>query len=293
MKKSKVIVPALGLLLLSTAASISGSVAWFTATRTFNTTISDFTATTTDGALAVTMGAGVGTSVTANAVSLATDVKLGDASFNHTNGHLYTDTVSATTYKDLGIYNDEDVDTNWLVAGTTYYAVSWTMQFSYTFGADVTQQNLYLDPTSTMTVGAKTKDKEGEASELVEKGFRIAFVGETASATSKKVWSHLQTDANLNAFDYVASTSAKGNYNADVFSTAATGGSSSLVAVDAVTSAGNELNYLGKFTGTEGNTTTINFTCVAWFEGLDENVVTRAQINKVSAAMKFFVTPNA
>ena len=32
-KKSKIIVPALGLILLSTTASISGSVAWFTANR--------------------------------------------------------------------------------------------------------------------------------------------------------------------------------------------------------------------------------------------------------------------
>ena len=42
MKKSKIIVPALGLLLLSTAASVSGTVAWFTANRTYNTTISSF-----------------------------------------------------------------------------------------------------------------------------------------------------------------------------------------------------------------------------------------------------------
>ena len=42
MKKSKIIVPALGILLLSAAASVSGTVAWFTANRTFEMDAGNF-----------------------------------------------------------------------------------------------------------------------------------------------------------------------------------------------------------------------------------------------------------
>ena len=41
MKKSKIIVPALAIITLSTAASITGTVAWFTANRTASVTVGD------------------------------------------------------------------------------------------------------------------------------------------------------------------------------------------------------------------------------------------------------------
>ncbi len=295
MKKSRIIVPALGILLLSTAASISGSVAWFTATRTFSTDIADFQVVNTDGALAVEMAGGVRTTAELDkqSVSIDADTKLGDASLNHTTGNLYTDTVVSTTYKDLGtIAEAEATASKWLVGGTTYYAVSWTMNFKYTFSADLTQQNLYLNPTSSMSA-TKTVDAEGDHTEKSSLGFRIAFVGQTATVTNKRVWSDLQTDANMQSSDYVASTSAKGNYSGDIISTADTGGTSGLVADTAATAATSAPNCLGYFTGTAGNTTTISFKCVAWFEGCDTNVITGTEMQKVTASMKFFVTPNA
>ena len=61
MKKSKIIVPALGILLLSTAASISGTVAWFTASRTFSTHVNAFSVGSVDGNLSGVCAGVVGT----------------------------------------------------------------------------------------------------------------------------------------------------------------------------------------------------------------------------------------
>ena len=95
MKKSKIIVPALGLLLLSTAASVSGTVAWFTANNKYNTTINTFAVVKTNDDLQVELGAGVGTSVDTNAIVLSKEIssttytsKLTDASFDPTTNKL-------------------------------------------------------------------------------------------------------------------------------------------------------------------------------------------------------------
>lgn len=301
MKKSKIIVPALALLLLSTAATVSGSVAWFTANRTFETSINDFEVVNTEGNLDVEMTAGLGTTVTNNVAAINNGVKLGDASFNHTDGHLFTDTITANTYKDLGTYTDAiTTNANWRVgsAGTTYYAVSWKMTFKYTFAADQSTQNLYLDPTSTMTKSdVATKAAQNESTADASIGFRIAFVGETATYTTKKVWSDLETDENMQSYDYVASTSTKGNYNGDIISTADAGGTSGLVANTAETGANTAANYLGNFNYSQINgqsVASITFGCVAWFEGCDTtNVINDAAFYKIASTMKFFVAKAA
>ena len=61
MKKSKVIIPAMALLLFSTAASITGTVAWFTATRVFTTSADTFAVNSIDGNLEAAVTARVGT----------------------------------------------------------------------------------------------------------------------------------------------------------------------------------------------------------------------------------------
>ena len=87
MRKSKVIIPALGVLILSTAASVTGTVAWFTANRTAIITAGEFAVVKTGNDLSVTLGAGVGTAVVNGnnpAVNVTTGYKLTDASFDHT-----------------------------------------------------------------------------------------------------------------------------------------------------------------------------------------------------------------
>lgn len=58
MKKSRIIVPALAMLTLSVAASVTGTVAWFTASRATTMKASNLAAFNTDGDLQLTLTAG-------------------------------------------------------------------------------------------------------------------------------------------------------------------------------------------------------------------------------------------
>ena len=89
MKKSKIIVPALAVLLLSTAASVTGTVAWFTANRLFDTTVGEFAVVNTKDNLVCEMGEGLGTDVAANVVSVESGKVLTDASFEHVTANHY------------------------------------------------------------------------------------------------------------------------------------------------------------------------------------------------------------
>ena len=61
MKKSKIIVPALAIIAFSTAASIAGSVAWFTASRTVSISGGEYSVVKLTSDLKCTLTAGVGT----------------------------------------------------------------------------------------------------------------------------------------------------------------------------------------------------------------------------------------
>ena len=154
-KKSKIVAPALGLILLSTAASISGSVAWFTANRTATVTGGTFAVVKTSDNLAVTLGAGVGTAVnnTTKAVTTKHNYVLTDASFDHTAGAL--NVVTPDTPREKVLLNTPIAS---LAAGdaaaellvnrgiNTYSAFTWTMTFTLDFSASATKkQGLFLD----------------------------------------------------------------------------------------------------------------------------------------------------
>ncbi len=213
MKKSKVIVPAMALLLFSTAASITGTVAWFTSVRTFDTSVGDFEVTKLDGNLACEMSALYGTKKVGDDISLGDPshanhaVRMGDASFDHQNKTLYTndpngganfvllDTMAAAgtggidgfaaTNSSAWLYNTVGtVDS----VGTKeyYYAVAWNMKFSFEFVAEARDVNVFFNyKESSMAVqdgdgGAAAAGNTNDAA----KGFRIAFLSRSAT----KVW---------------------------------------------------------------------------------------------------------
>ena len=63
MKKSKIIVPALGILAFSTAAAVTGTVAWFTANRTVTINNTAITAFNPEAGLKVTVSAAKGATI--------------------------------------------------------------------------------------------------------------------------------------------------------------------------------------------------------------------------------------
>ena len=306
MKKTKLIVPAaLAVMLLSTAASVTGTVAWFTANRAVNTSVSSFTASSVGGNLSLTMGAGIGTTFANDVVSVASGVKLTDGSFDASSGILYRTPYLATepaasTDNFVAISTANDTNYKRVVGTQTYYfAVTWTMQFDYKFAGDTTAVNLYFNLDETETVSATTKNKsridytsavaaETGHSEQTYKGFRIAFVGTTGS-TVKTVWAPEQTSANVKRIS--ATTDATdGVAQAGGVNVLANGDTAAVSYAATPTAAASGNNYLGQFTT---SVTSIIFTCTAWFEGTDANVINEAEMDTVTAHMHFFVTPTS
>ena len=264
MKKSKIIIPALGIICLTTAASVSGTVAWFTANNTYNQTIGDFQVARYDGNLSCHFQAGTGTtgsgstttidqgtyydSVVVNANALMTN-----ASYDHNNGQHK---VYFTTNPSSGFVDKTNVS-NWIhgtstveqVTYTYYYAVSWTMRFDYAFAGDTANKTLRFD-ASASSMSKKTAGSDVGENKDVYKAFRIEM--HVGSGTGL-VYADNQTAANCS---YVNGTS-----NSSVASY--TNGT------DLVDSTLSSQYNIGTFT-TAAPSIVVN--CVAWFEGSDPNI---------------------
>ena len=311
MKKSKIIIPALGMLLLSTAASVSGTVAWFTTVSTADAQISSFAirklggdldltikteADNTTGEGAVTYG--IGTAKSGNAIVLkdqaSKDTALCDASYKHTStAGVYKANNSATQFETVA-------ESNWKVSSggkDTYYAVSWTLEFGYTFGGDASNVNLYFDLQNASlepTAGTDGSAATGET----WKGFRIAFICGSRTVvwagghtTSEASGLHYQTSANSQGGgDYVNANSA--NQLGDLitgFGTSSDSGYPAAVAIlpgsENSPQSGTRSDFIGQFTT---STTTLSVKCIAWYEGNDDNVINGARMDTVSAVMAFY-----
>ena len=184
-KKSKIVVPALALILLSTAASISGSVAWFTAARTAVVKAGEFAVVRTGDDLDVSFESVAGTRVhdpdaltpdgiPADTVQVKEGYALTDASFDHTkiNGdgpYVVKPTVSRDNVLDVqGIDDDIANQAAWETAlnrGTgVYSAAIWKMTFAIDFSESSTDDvGLFLDLSSSDTyMHEKVVVKDGQ-----------------------------------------------------------------------------------------------------------------------------------
>ena len=155
MKKSKIIVPALALLTLSAAASVSGSVAWFTANRVASFDAGSFAVVNTKDNLDCILSSGVGTSVSGNVISRTAGASLTDASFDHVNEKFIIPDadgkkiervipLSAATLGSAAtganLYRDDDV----------YSAFTWHADFSVSYSISATDEiGLFMDAATS------------------------------------------------------------------------------------------------------------------------------------------------
>ena len=306
-KKSKIIVPALALITATTAASITGTVAWFTASRAVNVAASTFVTTKLETDLSVTLTKGVGTTVTdSNATSQAVTVNgsITHGSYNAVNGasgSLYVANINdegtaVTSYEDLGSVTSQAVESpttsnsKWLAKADTtaanriWYGVSWIMTFNYSKNTADTNYLMFDVNTSTFT--GNSDDTTNTTGDTVN-GFRIAFM--TASHTLV-----IGGDDTL--------THTTGTTSADVASYVQTGTGANYEAISATTSKladgttaetktaliGSKLN-LGVIDSTNG----LAVTCVAWFEGSDNSIKNTYNskdtvMSKVTSSLSFY-----
>ena len=321
-KKSAVVIPALARIAVTAAASVSGTVAWFTANRSVTVNASNFTAQSQNGNLTISLvdnsllGVTKDTTDTTDSKSVnrAADSVLTDASFDLEN--LYTkerdDGGNVTGFKNLGVIKVDNSDksgkvfnSNWSAnAGsgvTLYYAVSWTWNFTYTFTSDTTDMALYFDlgessfAFTEQKVSNQTVDMNGSHQDSytadVSKGFRLAMVSNAANEPHNIVWApegaNVKSHVNGTAKENTPAFSDS-EFHADLDTTGYKKAKDVLKDTDNQISAqNNSYCYLGRLTKAANN---FDVVCTAWFEGTDEiNVINTAQNVAVSATQKFYV----
>lgn len=266
MKKSKIILPAVALLTISTVAAASSTVAWFTAGRSVTVKGTTVSVYNPESSLKVTLGADEdnnsttldGTDTTGKTVKLPEYMR--DASVNAADGTIYKRDILDENKYYTAAYLEDKV----LVGSETkdvYRAAKWTMTFK--MDAAATDSYKILLKPSVQSV----KNIKGTA----YKSFRIAFVADG------KVAIYAPFSDETTTYSYIASVSGSNAATKDtyagVISNTATKQATELAKDDAdkLTAA---QGLIGTIPAKNGDAEKgLEVTCYAWFEGEDPNCV--------------------
>lgn len=294
MKKSKIIIPALALLAFSTAASVTGAVAWFTANRTATIDAGSYTVVKTNANLEFELGDGIGTEVDSTDDHVINfNGLLTDGSVNHKTQKVYTPDSFGTghaadpkgeidlngTYPlDPGGETLEDLLTRGETDDTTpvtiYTAATFDITFTITFGQVPGDIGLYLDNTAGKS--QFVVDGNPAPTAVTATGFRMAFLPKAASTNGRAtVFADLQTASNCHYISNKTQAMLPGtDYVSTDYDLIHSGYSTALptastIRADAIA----RPDYLGYFAFQADTPVTLSYTVVAWFEGTDPNVV--------------------
>ena len=179
MKKSRLLAPALALTIFSTAAAVTGTVAWYFAQRSVSvkTTVTSFNP---EAGLKVTLTEGVGTNIgtasstNTNAPATVAHELIRDGSVDLANEKAYGAIKNRKgdqiiEFKEIDAKNNEDE----LLAGTNaqdkeyYYATKYSAKFELTQKNSGTQYALFYDNS---LLG------KGSQSSLIQESLRIGIV---------------------------------------------------------------------------------------------------------------------
>lgn len=293
MKKSKIIIPALAMIAFSVVASITGTVAWFTAQRTATINAGTYAVVKTTSDLTAVLTGGAATTVDTeddHKINFSGDLTHG--SFDHTSGDIRIPNEAGKGIKGhvaaaSATASDLLMGTNPANSKSVYTAATFHIAFTLTWNSSSNNVGLYLDTSaSSFTTSGTTSAK----------AFRLALYPESGSNTVARVFADLQTSSNCY---YIASDSANltgangggtaysGKYLIDSSINRAT------PATPATTDSSNYEECLGYFayasaTGTTTKSLTLTFTAVAWFEGTDPNITDSTTVfDSVTANLQF------
>ena len=305
MKKSKIIIPALAIIAFSTAASIAGSVAWFTASRTANISAGTYAVVKTSADLQCHVKKGVGTEAVDNNNKVITvNGVLSDGSFSHKedashNFNVYTPNPAGTAIDKETAITANNFATE-MVRGTAkkdnvdktiYTAVTWDMSFTVSFGSVEGDIALYLN-----TDHAKSFFNAGTGTAVTAKGFRMAFVPHdvpTGSSAKATVFADLQEKAKCSYISGMSSAQFQSptHYVDSEYDLIHSGYEAELPTTGTSLSEFTDRpDYLGTFGFKAGSQVTLAYTVVCWFEGTDENIVNQDDPSKyqsVEAKLEF------
>lgn len=285
MKKSRIILPAVALLTISTVAAASSTVAWFAASRDVTIDATQIAVYNPESNLNVTLAdvAGTGTT-TANAVG-QTHAKITfpdymrDGSVDAKDGKVYKQDVVSKEFKESTWTEDKYSDGKTSV----YRATSWTMKFEM---AAVSNDDYAIFFNAENLKNLKANDGTTENGKISE-SFRLAFVvgGEVALVVAP-----FGTHGKLTYVQAVDinKTASTGEYD-KVLNNSATKQATELASADQDTVKIAANGYIG----TIASKGALNVTCYAWFEGTDEACVLppTGEINTViSGTINFYAS---
>ena len=326
MKKSRVIIPALAMIAFSVAASITGAVAWFTASRTASIDAGTYTVVKTSAELEYKLTRGAGTTVNQAGDTVSVSGVLTDGSLDHDSSIIYTPAADGrsllpaenakraialteevsgeTQYKAYSDYESllergSTVARQDNPSKTIYTAVTFELEFTVTFGEVAGDIGLFLDNTEELVnnVLVKKSHFEVDGTPKTAKGFRMAFLPHEAAGNAR-VFADLQDEK----VDENTLIKHIGGSNPD--SSFSAGGSAygtnevidknyKAALPTASTARATALarpDCLGVFTFTASSRVTLSYTVVAWFEGTDPEIVNRAtadEYQSVGAYLSF------
>ena len=287
-KKSAVVIPALARIAVTAAASVSGTVAWFTATHTVTATAGNFNATYNDGNLELSVASVQATegdqavkalTINDHDVTIDNGIHFTDASYNATANELWSDKekddgTDPTEFESKG--GSTNASTGW-VADLTYktlYAVTWTYTFKYRFGTDVSKDaKLAFDPSLSSMTCAADNTFSG-----VSGGFRRAMTCDNTKTNTKTTIIYAPESATI--FTYIK----------DANGTKETYGTTCISSNKQKDNTKYELGTFKAPSLANSYSNDLAVRVVAWFEGTDTtHTITNATLASVSAQLGFNV----
>lgn len=287
MKKSRIILPAVALLTISTVAAASSTVAWFSATReiTINTNEVGVYNPESNLEIVLTGVTEAGSKVKDNAPKII-DLPsyLRDGSVDLNSGKVYKkDLVATDTYNEVTNFTSEKALINDQET-VIYRATSWTMNFSM---KDATPDSyaIFLN-ISNLATSFTHKAVSEKAEENVYKSLRLGLKYDGGFV----VVAPFYDATNDNSLAYVNGTSSTGTYYKAIIANSAKIGTSEIT-TDTLNGAGyKDTNaYVGTIAG--GKDQSLEVTAYLWFEGMDKNCVNGLESvlnTKVNAALSFY-----
>ena len=232
MKKTKVIIPALGLLLLSTAASVTGTVAWFAANTSVTANGMSITATTDSTFLLISKSSDL--SAKATTVSLA--APSGEV--------LPTNWVNNTGYKWVSA-----VGTDTTTAAKNGDYANLTIAEASNFGSvTATGKKYYV--YDSVWVGLADGSSIPSTQNLK---CNVSFTAGTASNLNKCLTVGIDAENNMGT-----SADFDERYLMGAADSATVNGSSSLIAGSSLSTTAKEIKIYAFFNGDDANCTTAN-----------------------------------
>lgn len=199
MKKSKIIIPAAAILALSVGASVTGTVAWFTASRRTAVTLSNLAVMNTGGALGFAVSDTGLVGATKNANDSVELTYLKDASYDAANDKVYAANLNADGKKVTGTREVSKASKSSVTIGGAAKDVYFINQFKGTFTSTSDQSNyLMFDTSATASyIAEKTGSSESAAISDAFKALRVSMVNSSEDDKHTVIWAPYTNETNV------------------------------------------------------------------------------------------------